>query len=66
MDTDTLVSFRKVAKEYLDSVKAKFPDVDKVLSSQEAFIDEYAVWRSARSGATPWPYETYIQGQITE
>ena len=66
MDTDTLIAFRKVAKEYLDSVKAKFPDVNKVLSSQEAFLEEYAVWRSARSGATPWPYETYIKGQITE
>lgn len=66
MDTDTLVSFRKVAKEYLDSVKAKYPDVKKALDSQEAFIEEYAVWRDARSGATPWPYETYITGKTTE
>ncbi len=66
MDTETLVGFRKVAKEYLDSVKAKFPDVKKVLDSQEAFLEEYAVWRDARSGATPWPYETYITGKITE
>ncbi len=66
MDKETLIGFRKVAKEYLDSVKAKFPDVKKVLDSQEAFLEEYAVWRDARSGATPWPYETYISGQITE
>jgi TRAP-type mannitol/chloroaromatic compound transport system substrate-binding protein len=66
MDTDTLIEFRKVAKEYLESVKAEYPMVKKVLDSQEAFIDEFAVWRDARSGATPWPYETYISGRITE
>jgi len=66
MDKETLIEFRKVAKTYLDSVKEKYPDVKKVLDSQEAFLEEYAVWRRARSGATPWPYETYISGQITE
>jgi len=66
MDKETLIEFRKVAKKYLDSVKAKYPDVKKALDSQEAFIEEYAVWRDARSGATPWPYETYISGRITE
>ena len=66
MDTETLVEFRKVAKKYLDSVKAKYPDVKRALDSQEAFIEEYAVWREARSGATPWPYETYITGKTTE
>ncbi len=66
MDKETLIEFRKVAKTYLDSVKAKYPDVKKALDSQEAFIEEYAVWRDARSGATPWPYETYISGKITE
>ena len=66
MDKETLIEFRKVAKTYLDSVKAKYPDVKKALDSQEAFIEEYAIWRDARSGATPWPYETYISGRITE
>ena len=66
MDKETLVEFRKVAKTYLDGVKEKHPDVKKALDSQEAFIEEYSVWREARSGATPWPYETYISGQITE
>lgn len=66
MDTDTLVEFRKVSKTYLDSVKAKYPDVKKALDSQEAFVEEYTVWREARSGATPWPYETYITGKTTE
>jgi len=66
MDKETLIEFRKVAKTYLDGVKEKHPDVKKALDSQEAFIEEYSVWREARSGATPWPYETYISGQITE
>ncbi len=66
MDKETLIEFRKVAKTYLDEVKAKNPDVKKALDSQEDFIQEYSVWREARSGATPWPYETYISGQITE
>ena len=66
MDKETLIAFRKTTKEYLDSVKAKHPDVKKALDSQEAFIKEYAVWRDVRSGATPWPYETYISGRITE
>lgn len=66
MDPETLIEFRKVTKEYLDSVKAEYPMVKKVLDSQEAFIEEFAVWRDARSGVTPWPYETYISGRITE
>lgn len=66
LDKETLVEFRKMTKQYLDGVKAKYPDVKKVLDSQEEFIKSFADWRSARSGATSWPYETYIQGQITE
>ncbi len=66
MDKETLIEFRKVAKVYIDSVKAKHPDVKKVMDSQEAFIQEFSVWRDARSGAAPWPYETYISGRITE
>jgi TRAP-type mannitol/chloroaromatic compound transport system substrate-binding protein len=66
MDTDALIEFRKITKTYLDSMKEKFPDVKKALDSQEAFIEEYAVWREARGGVAPWPYETYIKGQIME
>jgi TRAP-type mannitol/chloroaromatic compound transport system substrate-binding protein len=66
MDKETLIEFRKTTKTYLDEVKAKYPDVKKVLDSQEAFIADFADWRDARSGATPWPYETYIGGRITE
>ncbi len=66
MDDATLIEFRKVTKDYLDTVKAKHPDVKKALDSQEKFIKDYSVWRDARSGATPWPYETYMSGKITE
>ncbi|MBR9981662.1 MAG: TRAP transporter substrate-binding protein DctP [Desulfatitalea sp.] len=66
MDKEALIEFRKTTKKYLDELKAKHPDVNKLLSSQEAFLDEYAVWREARGGAAPWPYETYIKGQILE
>jgi TRAP-type mannitol/chloroaromatic compound transport system substrate-binding protein len=66
MDKETLVEFRKTTKKYLDEVKAKYPDVKKVLDSQEAFLESFVDWREARSGATPWPYEMYIQGRTTE
>ena len=66
MDTDTRISFRKTTKKYLDGLKEKYPDVKKVLDSQEAFTAEFADWRNARSGVTPWPYETYIGGRTTE
>jgi TRAP-type mannitol/chloroaromatic compound transport system substrate-binding protein len=66
MDKETLIEFRKVTKTYLDTLKEKHPDVKKALDSQDAFLEEYAIWREARSGAAPWPYETYISGRITE
>jgi TRAP-type mannitol/chloroaromatic compound transport system substrate-binding protein len=66
MDKETIIEFRKVTKAYLDSVKEKYPDVKEALDSQEAFIEEYAIWRDARSGVTPWPYEDFIQGRTTE
>jgi TRAP-type mannitol/chloroaromatic compound transport system substrate-binding protein len=66
MDPETRISFRKTTKVYLDGLKAKFPDVKKVLDSQEAFTEEFADWRDARSGVTPWPYETYVGGRTTE
>ncbi len=66
IDKETLIEFRKVTKKYVDGLKEKYPDVKKVMDSQEAFIKDYAIWRDARSGVTPWPYETYISGKITE
>ena len=66
MDKDTLIEFRKTTKKYMDSLKEKYPDVKKILDSQEKLIEDYAPWRDARGGATPWPYETYINGRIHE
>jgi len=66
MDQETLIEFRKTTKAYLDELKEKFPDVKKALDSQEAFLKDYEVWRKARSGVTPWSYETYISGRTTE
>ncbi|MCF6247364.1 MAG: TRAP transporter substrate-binding protein DctP [Desulfobacula sp.] len=66
MDKATLIEFRKTTKIYLDSLKAKYPDVKKVLDSQEDFIKEYETWRRAKSGVTPWSYETYIEGNLTQ
>ncbi|WDP90085.1 MAG: TRAP transporter substrate-binding protein DctP [Desulfobacter sp.] len=66
MDEATRIEFRKTTKKYIDSVKAKYPDVKKVMDSQEAFIKDYADWRKARGGAAPWPYDTYISGQTYE
>jgi TRAP-type mannitol/chloroaromatic compound transport system substrate-binding protein len=53
MDEATKIEFRKTTKEYTWTLKAKYPDVKKVLDSQEAFIKDYADWRDARSGADP-------------
>ena len=66
MDKETIIEFRKTTKEYIDALKAKHPDVKKVMDSQEAFIKDFADWRDARSGVTPWPYETFVGGRTTE
>ncbi len=67
MDRETIVEFTKVAKKYLEEVKAEHPFVKKVLDSQEEFKVSFADWRDARIGATPWPYDTIIQeGRISE
>jgi len=66
MDKEAIIGFRKTTKKYIDSLKEKYPDVKKVMDSQQAFIESFADWRDARSGVTPWPYETFIQGRITE
>ena len=66
MDKETLIEFRKTTKSYMDSLKEEYPHVKKILESQEQLVKDYAPWRDARSGATPWPYETYIDGRIHE
>ena len=66
MDKETIIAFRKTTKSYIDDLKTKHPDVKKVMDSQEAFIADFADWRDARSGVTPWPYETFVGGRTTE
>jgi len=66
MEKSTLIEFRKVTHTYLEKLKEKYPDVKKVLDSQEKFKKDYSVWRKAKSGVTPWPYETYIEGRTTD
>ena len=63
MDDDTLNEFAKVTHAYLEELKAKHPDVKKVLDSMELFQKDYAPWRKMRGGVAPWPYETYISGE---
>jgi TRAP-type mannitol/chloroaromatic compound transport system substrate-binding protein len=66
MDKEAIIEFRKTTKAYIDDLKTKHPDVKKVMDSQEAFIESFADWRDARSGVTPWPYETFVGGRTTE
>jgi TRAP-type mannitol/chloroaromatic compound transport system substrate-binding protein len=63
MDDESITSFAKRTKEYLDELKAKHPDVKKTLDSQEAFKSDFAEWREIRSGLTPWPIDDFIKGK---
>lgn len=64
MDPETLIEFRKVSKEYIDEIKANHPNAKKIIDSQEVFIQEFEIWRSARANVVPWSYETYIGGRM--
>jgi TRAP-type mannitol/chloroaromatic compound transport system substrate-binding protein len=64
MDKDTLIQFRKTTHEYVEGLKAKYPDVKKVVDSQQAFVKEFAPWRQARSNVVPWPYDDYVAGKM--
>jgi len=66
MDKDTLIQFRKTTHDYVESLKAKYPDVKKIVDSQEEFVKDFAPWRDARGNVTPWPYETYESGKMTQ
>jgi len=63
MDDESITSFAKRTKEYLDELKAKYPDVKKTLDSQEQFKKDFADWREIRSGLTPWPIDDFIAGK---
>jgi TRAP-type mannitol/chloroaromatic compound transport system substrate-binding protein len=66
MDDETITAFAKQTKAYLDELKTKYPDVKKVLDSQDAFRKDFAEWREIRSGVTPWPMDDYIAGKRTQ
>jgi len=63
MDDATMTQFAKTTHEYLEEVKNKYPDVKKVLGSQEQFKRDFAQWRNLRGGVAPWPYKDYINGK---
>jgi len=65
MDDDTLNSFAKASHDYIEGLKVKYPDVKKVMDSQDEFKKDFADWRMERSGVAPWPYEQYISGEQT-
>jgi len=66
MDDETITSFAERTRDYLEGLKAKNPDVKKVLDSQEQFKKDFAEWREIRSGIVPWPLEDYISGKRTQ
>jgi len=66
MDKETLIQFRKTTHKYIEKLKTKYPDVKKIVESQEAFIESFAPWRKARGKVTPWPYEEYIKGTMEQ
>ncbi len=63
MDDETLSAFAKTTKAYLETLKAKNPDVKKTLESQEAFKKDFSEWRKQRGRVTPWPIDDYINGK---
>ncbi|MBE0575463.1 MAG: TRAP transporter substrate-binding protein DctP [Desulfuromonadales bacterium] len=63
MDDEAITAFAKRTKEYLEEVKAKYPEVKKTLDSQEQFKKDFAKWREIRSGLTPWPIDDFIAGK---
>jgi TRAP-type mannitol/chloroaromatic compound transport system substrate-binding protein len=64
MDKATLLQFRKTTHDYVESMKAKYPEVKKIVDSQQQFTKDFANWRKARGGVAPWPYKEYESGQI--
>jgi TRAP-type mannitol/chloroaromatic compound transport system substrate-binding protein len=63
MDEDTINAFAKRSHEYIEDLKTKYPDVKKVMDSQDLFKKDFADWREIRGGIAPWPYEMFIQGK---
>lgn len=66
MDDAAIIEFAKTSNQYLEELKAKHPDVKKVLDSQDDFKKAFARWRELRGRVVPWPYEMYIKGKLTQ
>jgi TRAP-type mannitol/chloroaromatic compound transport system substrate-binding protein len=63
MDEETINEFAKASHAYIESLKEKYPDVKKVMDSQDQFKADFAEWREERGGIAPWPHEQFINGK---
>ncbi len=66
MEDSAIVEFAKTYFQYLDELKAKDPDVKKVLDSQEQFKKDFAQWRELRGRLAPWPREDVLKGRLMQ
>jgi TRAP-type mannitol/chloroaromatic compound transport system substrate-binding protein len=66
MDESAIVDFAKTTQSYLEKVKERCPDCKRLLESQEALKKDFADWRSARAGVTPWPMDEVVKGTLHE
>ena len=66
MDESAIVDFAKTTQAYLEKVKERCPDCKRLLESQEALKKDFADWRSARAGVTPWPLDEVVKGKLHE
>ncbi|HDI59494.1 MAG TPA: TRAP transporter substrate-binding protein DctP [Desulfobacteraceae bacterium] len=66
MDESAIVDFAKTTQAYLEKVKERCPDCKRLLESQEALKIDFADWRSARAGVTPWPLDEVVKGKLHE
>jgi len=63
MDEATIDEFAKASNAYLEGLKAKYPDVKRIMDSQDQFKADFADWREERGGITPWTHEQFIGGK---
>ena len=50
MDEAAITEFAKASHDYIEGLKAKYPDVKKVMDSQDQFKADFADWRQERGG----------------
>ena len=66
MEKSAIVNFAQTTQAYMEKVKKRCPDCKRLLESQEALKKDFADWRAARSGVTPWPLEDVVKGKLHE